>query len=163
MLTQDLTILLLFVTGLGLFWLEMYVPGGLVGAAGITAILVGIALAFASHGVAAGATASAAMLALTILMLRHWMHRFSRSFLGSRMTNAAVSGKNQFVDHTRNLIGRHGVTLSRLQPGGKAQFGEEHLDVLAELDPIEPHRPVEIIHVEGIAIVVRELPPGNGV
>jgi len=38
MIAPDWTILLLFVTGLGLFWLEMFLPGGVVGVAGLIAM-----------------------------------------------------------------------------------------------------------------------------
>jgi membrane-bound serine protease (ClpP class) len=159
---SDLTILLLFVAGLGLFWLEMYVPGGVIGVAGIAAILAGIVLTFAQHGIVAGASTSAAVLTVTVLMMRHWMHGFSRSFFGSQMTNRDVSGKNDFVDDTRALVGQRGITVSRVQPGGKAQFGDRRLDVIAQLGAIEPGIEVEIIRVDGIAIVVRAIPAANG-
>ncbi|RFC46646.1 MAG: membrane-bound serine protease (ClpP class) [Verrucomicrobia bacterium] len=161
--TQDLTILLLFVAGLGLFWVEMYVPGGVIGAVGILAVLVGISLAFACHGVAVGAATSAAVLTITILMMRHWMHHFRSSFFGSRMTNRATAGQNDYVEATRTLVGQKGITVCRLQPGGKAQFGDQRLDVISQLETVEPGCAVEIVKVDGIAIVVRPIPPANGV
>jgi membrane-bound serine protease (ClpP class) len=153
----DALIIFLFVSGLFLFWLELYVPGGVIGLAGIAANIAGIVLSFANHGIVAGAATSAAGLTVTVLMVRHWLHTFSRSFFGSRMTNREVAGKNDFVDETRSLVGQRGITVSRLQPGGKAQFGERRLDVIAQLDPIEPGCQVEVVRVNGIAIVVRPI------
>ena len=161
MTAQDWTILLLFAAGLGLFWLEMFLPGGLVGAAGLVAIVAGIVLVFQLHGIAVGAVTTAVMFAITLLLFRHWMRTFAQSFLGSRMTNREASGRNDFVEETRTLVGARGVAISVLQPGGKGQFGERRLDVVSQLGAIEAGTPIEIIRVEGIAIFVRPCPTAN--
>jgi len=162
MIAPDWTILLLFLTGLGLFWLEMFLPGGVVGVAGLVAVIAGVVLTFLAHGVAAGALTAALVLVVTLLMIRHWMRTFDRSFFGSRMTNREASGKNDFVEGTRSLIGQRGVALSRLQPGGKGIFGDRRLDVIAEVASIEAGTPIEILRVDGIAIVVRAVSPERG-
>jgi membrane-bound ClpP family serine protease len=155
MTAQDWTILLLFTAGLGLFWLEMFLPGGLVGLAGFVALVAGITLTFQIHGPAVGALSSVAILVISVLLVRHWMKTFQRSYFGSRMTNREASGRNDFVEETRNLTGSCGVAISRLQPGGKGLFGDRQLDVVSQLGSIEAGAPIEIIRVEGIAIFVR--------
>jgi len=155
MTAQDWTILLLFAAGLGLFWLEMFLPGGLVGLAGFVALVAGITLTFQIHGPAAGSISSVAILVISVLLVRHWMKTFQRSYFGSRMTNREASGRNDFVEETRNLTGTRGVAISRLQPGGKGLFGDRQLDVVSQLGSIEAGAPIEIIRVEGIAIFVR--------
>ncbi|MBI4327811.1 MAG: ATP-dependent Clp protease proteolytic subunit [Chloroflexi bacterium] len=53
-------------------------------------------------------------------------------------------------------IGQIGVALSPLCPGGKAQFGDQILDVLTQGEMIERGRPVKIIGHTGADAVVEE-------
>lgn len=55
------------------------------------------------------------------------------------------------------LLGAVGVAVSTLRPAGKAQFGEEFLDVVAEGDFVEPGTRLQIIEIEGNRIVVKEI------
>ena len=55
-------------------------------------------------------------------------------------------------------IGSAGVTESPLRPAGKARFGRELVDVVAEAQFVENHVPIEVVQVLGNRIVVR---PGN--
>ena len=48
------------------------------------------------------------------------------------------------------------VTYSQLYPGGKAQFGDQILDVLTQGEMIEKGRPVKIIGHTGPDAVVEE-------
>jgi membrane-bound serine protease (ClpP class) len=50
--------------------------------------------------------------------------------------------------------GRMGVTLSTLRPGGKAQFGEEILDVISQGDMVPKGTPVRIIGNTGTEALV---------
>ena len=51
-------------------------------------------------------------------------------------------------------IGQVGVALSPLRPGGKAQFGEQILDVITQGDMISKGQPVRIIGHSGTEAVV---------
>ena len=51
-------------------------------------------------------------------------------------------------------IGQIGVAISQLYPGGKAQFGDQILDVLTQGEIVEKGRPVKIIgHTSNDAVV----------
>lgn len=54
-------------------------------------------------------------------------------------------------------LGQTGVTISQLYPGGKAQFGDQILDVLTQGELIEKGRPVKIIGHTGPDAVVEEV------
>ena len=54
-------------------------------------------------------------------------------------------------------LGQTGVTISQLYPGGKAQFGDELLDVITQGEMIEKGRPVKIIGHTGPDAVVEEV------
>jgi membrane-bound ClpP family serine protease len=55
------------------------------------------------------------------------------------------------------LLGAIGVAATTLRPAGKAQFGEQFLDVTAEGDYVNPGARVQVIEIEGNRIVVKEV------
>ena len=54
-------------------------------------------------------------------------------------------------------IGQTGVAISQLYPGGKAQFGDQILDVITQGEMVERGRPVKIIGHTGPDAVVEEV------
>jgi membrane-bound ClpP family serine protease len=55
------------------------------------------------------------------------------------------------------LLGAIGVAMTSLRPAGKAQFGDDFLDVIAEGDFVNPGSRVQVIEIEGNRIVVKEI------
>jgi membrane-bound serine protease (ClpP class) len=59
--------------------------------------------------------------------------------------------------HAAALLGSIGVAETTLRPAGKARFGEEFLDVVAENDFVAAGARVQVIEIEGNRIVVKEV------
>lgn len=55
------------------------------------------------------------------------------------------------------LLGAIGIAATPLRPAGKAQFGEDFLDVVAEGDYVNLGSRVQVIEIEGNRIVVKEV------
>ena len=55
------------------------------------------------------------------------------------------------------LLGAIGVAETPLRPAGKARFGEDYHDVIAEGDFVNPGSRVQVIEIEGQRIVVKAL------
>jgi membrane-bound ClpP family serine protease len=55
------------------------------------------------------------------------------------------------------LLGAIGVAATTLRPAGKAQFGDQFLDVIAEGDYVNSGSRVQVIEIEGHRIVVKEV------
>jgi membrane-bound serine protease (ClpP class) len=55
------------------------------------------------------------------------------------------------------FLGAVGVSVTTLRPAGKAQFGDEFLDVVAEGDYVEPGKRLQVIEIEGNRVVVKEI------
>jgi membrane-bound serine protease (ClpP class) len=55
------------------------------------------------------------------------------------------------------LLGAIGVAATPLRPAGKARFGEEFLDVIAEGDYVNPGSRVQVIEIESNRIVVKQV------
>lgn len=61
------------------------------------------------------------------------------------------------ADAAAALLGAIGVAATTLRPAGKALFGEDYLDVIAEGDYVNPGSRVQVIEIEGNRIVVKEV------
>jgi membrane-bound serine protease (ClpP class) len=55
------------------------------------------------------------------------------------------------------LLGAVGVAATPLRPAGKVQFGDEFVDVVAEGGYVPPGARVQVIEIEGIRVVVKEV------
>ena len=55
------------------------------------------------------------------------------------------------------LLGAIGVAATPLRPAGKVQFGEQFVDVVAESGYVQPGTRVQVVEIEGIRVVVKEV------
>ena len=69
-------------------------------------------------------------------------------------TASGVESEHALAQQQTSRLGLVGVALSNLRPGGKAQFGEQILDVMSQGELIEKGRPVRIIGNRGTEAVV---------
>jgi membrane-bound serine protease (ClpP class) len=72
-------------------------------------------------------------------------------------TGAATAEVAAAAPKAAVAIGDVGVAASKLRPAGKAQFGDQLVDVLTEGDFIEPGAKVEVVKLSGTHFVVRQL------
>ena len=74
-----------------------------------------------------------------------------------QLVSAGASGVTSVAameDQLQSRVGRTGVTIAPLCPGGKARFGEELLDVITRGELVEKGRTVKIIGRTGPNVVV---------
>lgn len=160
----------MFIVGIALVVLELFFfPGTLVlGLTGFGLILVSLVMAMVDlypgapslptlpqltvplNDLALAAVGSvAAILVLSRVLPRTSFYPALVSQGATAMqTEAAIAATQQ------KHLGQVGVALSTLRPGGKAQFGDEILDVVTEGDLIEPGRKVRVIGSSGHEAVV---------
>lgn len=148
----------LFILGIILLFLEIFVPGGILGLIGIILFSVGIFLTVDS-ALQALLYIGGMLLVLVILVLlslrfprtRKFWQRFS---LSTRQTKEAgyVAPKLNY----ETFLSREGVALSQLRPAGIADFGGERLDVVTEGGFISQGSKIKVVDVEGTRVIVRE-------
>ena len=100
-------------------------------------------LALATLILVAGATLLARLLPKTTM----YRNLVSQSASG-------VQSVNEQLERQAADVGRTGVAISNLRPGGKAQFGEDVLDVITQGEMIEKGQSVRIIGHSGPEAVV---------
>jgi membrane-bound ClpP family serine protease len=62
--------------------------------------------------------------------------------------------QREAIVHCGHLAGKRGTTTTRLNPAGKARFGDEVVDVIGEGELIERGTDVNVASVQGSRIVV---------
>jgi membrane-bound ClpP family serine protease len=166
---------LLFVLGLILIGIEVFVlPGfGITGISGIVLVVgslalvtlekmpettqdwVGLGLTLATFGVSlAGAIAAAFMLAWYLPHIPY-ANRLVLAPPTEETGEMLTSGGDNPI--RPDLLGAIGVAETTLRPAGKARFGDEFLDVIAEGDYVNPGSRVQVIEIEGNRIVVKQV------
>ena len=176
--------LVLFLLGMGLLALEIFVIPGF-GVFGVSGILLTMAsLILASHTFSGmtvtesfeesmSSLGSLAGAMVTVIAVAAVLNRFLPTipFLNRLILTppgyapAEASGPilnpSLLATHSHPApvdVGTTGVTASALRPSGKAMFGDKYLDVVSDGAYIDHGTAVEVIRVAGNRIIVRTIP-----
>jgi membrane-bound serine protease (ClpP class) len=142
-------------TGVLLLSLEIFVPGGILGAIGGLMIISTIFMSlfvFETYGVLIAFLIF--IFAVAILVL--WISIFPKTYLGKKFSLSDTLETAKSNDDRKDLIGAEGVVLSELRPAGFARINGEKIDVVSSGDLIEEGKEVIVTNVEGFRIVVKE-------
>ena len=147
----------LFFAGLFMVCLEIFIPGGIIGAAGAVAIIFSFWLAYARVGAEFGAYFISfgiilVMAGIIASMVYFPKTRFSdRVFLKADQKGFASSG-----DSLKHLEGVEGTAATRLRPSGIVRLEGKRYSVVAD-DYVEAGEKVMVVQVRGNRITVRKI------
>ena len=144
----------LLLLGILLLLLEiLFVPGTtIVGVGGIILLAIGIYLSYAYLGTIAGHVSLASCVVVVILSLVVLLkgNTWKRMALDSSIDSRSLVNMS-----TRVTVGDRGVTVSRLNPMGKALFGEKMLEVTSDGEFVDEAKDIEVVKVEQNKIKVK--------
>jgi membrane-bound serine protease (ClpP class) len=160
--------ILMFVGGLGLLLLEIFViPGfGVAGISGIILIIASLFLAMVgadpfldmdvvSFAIIKLTVGLAAALVLLFLLARFLpkSNLFKKFILSAEeKADAGYTSRTNYSD----LLGAEGVSATTLRPAGTAEINGKRVDVVTDSEYIEHGKPIIVTAVEGMRVVVRE-------
>ncbi|MBI1737188.1 MAG: nodulation protein NfeD [Candidatus Rokubacteria bacterium] len=158
--------ILLVALGIALLAIEIFVtPGfGLMGVAGILALLAGLTLSLFGAGAtvqlivyAAGRVVLALLVAVagSLVMLRFLPHLPYARKLVLDTALGAPGGWASAPESDLRWVGKRGSATSPLRPAGIGDFEGERVDVVSDGQFIEAGAAIEVVRVEGNRIVVR--------
>jgi membrane-bound serine protease (ClpP class) len=156
-------IVVLTLFAIALIGLEVFLPGGILGAAGAACMIAAIVLCFTADeldriGPLGRAAAAAGVVIVTGGALAIFLRTFQQTAIGRQLTlSKAVGGKEAF-EAQQSLMGAAGTAKTDLRPAGKAMIGGKRVDVVAELGMIDAGTEVEVVRVEGMKVVVKAKP-----
>ena len=160
----------MFVVGLGLIVLEVFViPGfGVVGVLGALMVFASLVLALQEFtfpryafqweiGLSNVATVMGSALASFLLLVILLRFMPNTPFLRRLILTKSLAVAQGYVGASRkekDLAGKEGVALTALRPSGKAEFDDEPVQVVTQGEMIEAGEPVVIIEARGNRITV---------
>ena len=168
--TAEVFEILLFVLGTGFLLLEIFViPGfGICGLGGGALIIVSLVLASQSFDsaepirdlresmmVVGGAGLGIVVLATALRRFLPHAPMFNRVMLHppEGEEKDRIAERESLVDYA-HLKGQTGITSTQLTPGGKARFGDQLVDVIADGQLIAPETSIVVVDVQGNRVIV---------
>jgi membrane-bound ClpP family serine protease len=169
--------ILLFILGLVLLALEIFVlPGfGVAGISGTVLVIVSLALVTLDkrpetreEWLSLGSTLAtfslsllaAIVAAMTVAWYLPYIPYLNRVMMKSEeeLDEAGEGPSPDLIQpQLAALLGAIGVAATPLRPAGKVKFGDEYLDVVAEGSFVQPGTRVQVIEIEGNRVVVKEV------
>ena len=148
-------VLLLFIGGLALIGLEMFVPGGIVGTVGIITVVYAIIYVNKSTYYIAFILVVSLILAVILYYVNRNVFHKKLMFLDRLVLNDSISTEDGYVasESRVELV----KAYTDLRPAGVAILDNEKLDVVTDGDFIEKGNEIVIVRVEGMRIVVKKI------
>ncbi|MBN1588259.1 MAG: hypothetical protein JW888_01960 [Pirellulales bacterium] len=165
--------IILFLAGVSFLVLEVFVlPGfGIFGIGGGALVLASLVLATqtfflprneyqlhqfqVSLTIVAGAGLGVVVLAS---MLNRWLPHvplLNRLMLGPPTAEEQeLTQHRESLVHFEELLGQQGITTTQLTPSGKARFGDQLVDVIADGELVEPNTRIVVVEIHGNRVMV---------
>ena len=152
-------ILLIFIGGIALIGLEMFIPGGIVGTVGVVTLVYAIIYVNKSTYYIAFILVVSLILAVILYYVNRNVFHKKLMFLDRLVLNDSISTEDGYVasESRVELLGRKLIAYTDLRPAGVAILDNEKLDVVTDGDFIEKGNKIEVIRVEGMRIVVKKI------
>ena len=153
------TILLLFVLGTVLLVLDLFVPGFIMSAVGVMAMLAGTSQAFSLYGVGGGLVAFVIGAALLGIALYVEYGLLPKTAFGKRFfLHAAVDGTSQApAADTSSLTGRECIALTPLMPTGQVEVDGRRHEALSLDGHVERGARLKITGAQNFSLTVTKL------
>lgn len=148
--------ILLLLVGCVVLVLEVFIPsGGLLSVLSAAAFIGAIIIAFQRGPVTGFTFVMTTIIAVPLVLVaafHYWPKtRIGKAFLGELPTEAEVLPD----DPRRELLGRVGVTRSKMLPSGAVEIEGHMVDAITQGKPIEPGQYVVVTEVRANRVVVR--------
>jgi len=147
-------VLSLIVVGIAFLLLEILVVPGttFVGLAGFGMIIGGVVVAFTNYGTQVGVLTlvTTLILSLAAIGLALKSNTWKKAMLDSE-----IDGRVNVIETGKVQAGYEGVTITRLNPMGKAMIGEEYYEVQSKDNLISENTAITVVKVEGNKIIVK--------
>ncbi|MEE8525636.1 MAG: NfeD family protein [Thermoanaerobaculia bacterium] len=145
-------VVLLLAFGYLLLFLELFMPGGVLGVIGTASVLYACYLAF---GLSTGWGIIALSLSLVVALVA--IRLFTRSRVGKSLMLVGDQGAKGWRANEAGLdalLGQEGKTLTPLRPAGRVEIGDRRVDVVADSEFLAAGVRVRVCEVEGNRVLV---------
>ena len=153
----------LLLAGLLLVGIEIFIPGGIVGALGGLCLVSAIVLGFFLFDPPYNLISAAGILVASLAGLYIWATFVPRTRAGRTLTLERDGSDFRLADKDPDvLMGKEGTAQSTLRPSGVAVIDGRRRDVVAEDGMwIDAGQRIRVVSARGARIIVRTLPPDH--
>jgi membrane-bound serine protease (ClpP class) len=144
-------IVITFLCGILAMFVEIFIPGGILGALGLLAVLGSILWAFAEGRPGLGIGLLAAIIAFAPFFLYLW-----KRFVGHLFALKNDDSLTAALPPPADIVGSTGQSVTPLHPSGLARIDGCRLDVVTRGEMLEKGTSVVVIEMAGNRIVVKE-------
>jgi len=151
------TILILILIAVVLFILEVILPGGILGTIGGLTFLGAVYLTWVEYGVVAAIITFVLGVVFTILMFILQVNILSKSRLGKHIIlGTTTPGTSNLPTGDDSIIGRDGVTLSKMAPSGRVRIDGKSFEAISQSGLLEKGESIEVVQRDAFRLVVRK-------
>jgi membrane-bound ClpP family serine protease len=147
-------VLSLIVVGIIFLLLEILVVPGttLVGLIGLAMLIAGVVISFNHYGTQVGVMTLITTLIFSLVSIAFALksNTWKKAMLWSEL-----DGKVNVIDVEKVVVGDEGITISRLNPMGKALIRDDYYEVSSKDNLISENTPIVVVKVEGNKIIVK--------
>jgi membrane-bound ClpP family serine protease len=149
-----LVIIGLILVGIIFLLLEVLVVPGttIVGLIGAGMLIGAVVTAFSTFGVAAGVLTLVGSLLISIMAI---VMALKSNTWRKAMLNTEINGRVNVVEPNKIIVGDEGVSITRLNPMGKAMIKDEYYEVTSKDNLINENTPIVVVKVDGNKIIVK--------
>jgi membrane-bound serine protease (ClpP class) len=146
---------ILLIIGLILVGAEIFIPGGILGTIGGLALLGSVIIAFANFPAPVAIAIAGGIVILVGIAIALWLKFFPRTWVGRKMmVSEDLHDSTGTQDGLSQLVGKTGVAISPLHPGGFAEIEGRRVDVVTQGEMIDKGTSISVIEVESNRVVV---------
>ncbi len=135
--------------------LEVFLPGGVLGALGAVSLLAACGFAVTAFGPATGILLSLVMILGTLAAFMVWLVKLPETRIGRRISLKSDLHDSKSAPDEDRLVGQCGIAETDLRPSGFARVEGRRLDVVASRGFVEKGTAIVVSEVHGMRIVVR--------
>ena len=153
-----LSIIVLFVLALLLFFLEIFVPGGVLAIFGVVLLIVACVQGYTEYG---GATAMvifclSGTLALIMFFVEIWLIQHKRFGKFIRL-DKTISGSSLGPQaKSEDIVGKKGEALTMMAPTGMIVIDGKKYEAFSQSGLLEEATPVEVVRVDNFRLIVKK-------
>jgi len=141
-------VVVLYLAGLGMIVAETFMPGLVMGLAGLAALAVATVFGFKHHW-----GLGAVQIALAVAVVPAVIYIASKR-LGLK---ESLEGSTSFAQDYAAYVGKEGEAQTELRPAGMVLVEGKRIDVVTAGELVERGRRVRVVMVEGNRIVVKAI------
>ncbi len=152
-----LTIVFLFALALILFFLEIFVPGGVLAILGVVMLIAACAYGYIDYG---GTTAMvifciSGTLALIMFFVEIWLIQHKRFGKFIRLDKTISGSSLEPQAKAEEIVGKKGEALTKMAPTGMILVDGKKYEAFSQSGLLEEATPVEVVRVDNFRIIVK--------